>query len=575
MIQIKKCIVILLVCFGQIEAHALIRYVKPGSAGTAPYLSWATASNDLQAVINASSSGDQIWVAAGTYKPNRRADATGTITANDRFNAFVLKSGVKIYGGFTGIELTLAARDFVNNVTFLSGDIGTAILTTDNCYHVVVSAGAVGTAELNGFTITRSNANGATDITVNGQTIISDYGGGMQLVSSSPAIKNCIFSNHLANYGGAMFSKGNVSLSISNCSFSNNSGTAGAAIYLSEVSTASILNSFFSNNSASGSGGAIFLILIDDIAFTNCDFTGNTSGGGGGGVYVNYSYPDFTNCNFSGNSAASGGAIYDNVSSSIAVIDCQFSGNVATSNGGGIYSLSPLTVNKCIFTANAASDGGGIFNLSTLTVSKSIFTANTATNFGGAIDNNTYPLTVSSCIFTANAATNSGGAIYNLSISSPAFTNCIFTGNSASHGGGIYNGNNSTPAITNCTIAANKATNGGGGIYVNSGTPAIRNSIIWGNKVGATVSSITGTATVTYSDIEGGYAGTGNINADPMFVNPQPASSAPTTAGDYRLLRCSPALDAGSNAAIPGGITTDLDDNPRIYNTTVDMGAYE
>ena len=60
---------------------ATIRYVKTGSAGTAPYTSWATASNDLQAVINQSVAGNEIWVAAGTYKPNRRADALTVITA--------------------------------------------------------------------------------------------------------------------------------------------------------------------------------------------------------------------------------------------------------------------------------------------------------------------------------------------------------------------------------------------------------------------------------------------------------------------------------------------------------------
>ncbi|MBS1733438.1 MAG: hypothetical protein JST02_09095, partial [Bacteroidetes bacterium] len=83
------------------------------------------------------------------------------------------------------------------------------------------------------------------------------------------------------------------------------------------------------------------------------------------------------------------------------------------------------------------------------------------------------------------------------------------------------------------------------------------------------------TATVTHSLVEGGYTGTGNINADPLFVNPQPASAAPTTLGDYRLQACSPAINIGNNADIPFGITTDLDNNPRIAYTDVDLGAYE
>ena len=88
---------------------------------------------------NDSNSLDEIWVSAGTYIPNRRADAINVITVNDRRNAFVLKTGVKIYGGFTGVitETLLSQRNYTANVTILSGDI-----TGTNCYHVVIAAGA-------------------------------------------------------------------------------------------------------------------------------------------------------------------------------------------------------------------------------------------------------------------------------------------------------------------------------------------------------------------------------------------------------------------------------------------------
>src|SRR5690606_7124928 len=84
--------------------------------------SWSNASGDIQSLINNASSGDQIWVAAGTYKPNRKPNALGTITPDDRQNAFVLKSGVSIYGGFSGSETTLNQRDWFANETILSGD---------------------------------------------------------------------------------------------------------------------------------------------------------------------------------------------------------------------------------------------------------------------------------------------------------------------------------------------------------------------------------------------------------------------------------------------------------------------
>ena len=109
-----------LICFFLLisfkDGFAVIRYVKTGSAGTAPYTSWATASNDLQAVINAASAGDEIWIANGTCKPKRSTDAVETITPTNRHNAFVLKNNVKVYGGFTG------------KVTVTKG----------NCYHVFV-----------------------------------------------------------------------------------------------------------------------------------------------------------------------------------------------------------------------------------------------------------------------------------------------------------------------------------------------------------------------------------------------------------------------------------------------------
>ncbi|MBS1732111.1 MAG: hypothetical protein JST02_02335, partial [Bacteroidetes bacterium] len=418
MLLFRSLPVIIVLFFFCIDSEALVRYVKPGSAGTAPYLSWGTASNDLQAVINASSSGDQIWVAAGTYKPNRRADATGIITPNDRFNAFVLKPGVKIYGGFKGTELSLSARNYAVNVTTLSGDIGIATLNTDNCYHVVISAGSVGSAVLDGFTITRGNANGATDITVNAQTIYSDDGGGVFVTSSSPAIGNCkIISNLSSNHGGGLF------------------------------------------------------IIFSLSAITNTSFTNNT--------------------------AKYGGGMFNGIGSAGTISGCLFNGNSASIDGGGLFH-GPL----------------------------------------GPIANS---------VFSGNAATNSGGAIY-------------------------INGFDAS--ITNCIIAGNVASNSGGGIFItNSGVRILINCVVWGNLANTT--NNIGAGTISYSLIEGGYAGTGNINADPLFVNPLPASSAPTTGGDYHLQRCSPALDVGNNAAIPGGITTDLDGNPRIFNTTVDMGAYE
>ncbi len=66
--------------------------------------------------------------------------------------------GVAIYGGFAGTETELSERDWENNVTILSGEIGDPATTADNTIHVVVSIGQNGTAVLDGFTITKGNA---------------------------------------------------------------------------------------------------------------------------------------------------------------------------------------------------------------------------------------------------------------------------------------------------------------------------------------------------------------------------------------------------------------------------------
>ena len=70
-----------------------------------------------------------------------------------------------------------------------------------------------------------------------------------------------------------------------------------------------------------------------------------------------------------------------------------------------------------------------------------------------------------------------------------------------------------------------------------------------------------------------GTDGGNNLDSDPKFVNPILATKAPTTTGDYRLQATSPAINTGDNAVITA--TTDLDGNPRIKGSRVDMGAYE
>jgi predicted outer membrane repeat protein len=136
----------------------------------------------------------------------------------------------------------------------------------------------------------------------------------------------------------------------------------------------------------------------------------------------------------------------------------------------------------------------------------------------------------------------------------------------------------SDATVTNCTFSANTALDGGG-IYNDLNMLVLANSILWSNDAGEVVHDGGGSTSVTYCDVQGGHAGEGNIDADPLFVD------APN--GNCRLATGSPCIDAADNTAVPPAVTTDLDGNPRFVDDPdtadtgngeapiVDMGAYE
>ena len=142
----RSAIVLLMVTICSLCNAQSTRYVRAEATGDGTGSSWNNASGDLQAMINASSSGDQIFVEVGTYQPNRRADDVNTIIENDRNNAFVLKADVKIYGGFDPDNSITDLSDRrklpgagANNSSILSGDLGIADNYNDNAYHVVIA----------------------------------------------------------------------------------------------------------------------------------------------------------------------------------------------------------------------------------------------------------------------------------------------------------------------------------------------------------------------------------------------------------------------------------------------------
>lgn len=189
------------------------------------------------------------------------------------------------------------------------------------------------------------------------------------------------------------------------------------------------------------------------------------------------------------------------------------------------------------------------------------------------------------CKFIDNSSASWGGAIAYRDQGSgihnveAVISNCLFYNNHAnSVGAAIYVGAYYVNIINN-TIANNTSTQTGVGIFYFSfstiTTATYTNNIIWGNTTTSTatvdIQLRLGTLNrpiVSRSLVEDGYAGSVIFNTDPLFYD------APN--GDFSIKNCnSPAINVGVNASLPSGISTDLAQSPRIFDTTIDLGAYE
>ncbi len=440
------------------RSFGAIIYVDADAGGSNNGGSWANAYTSLQSALDVATSGDEIWVAAGTYKPESAYD----LTNEDRYFHFRMIEGVAIYGGFAGGETTLDGRSDYGeggtNETILSGDIGTENDSIDNCYHVFYhpdTLGLTASAILDGFTITGGNADDGN-------------GGGMYNNSSSPTLDNIIFSNNNSKYGGGGMSNSYSSPTLINVTFRGNTATAVGA-------------------------------------------------GFGGGMSNSYSSPTLTNVTFSGNTADSGGGMFNGDNSSPTLTNIAFNGNTATNSGGGDgygpgggggmvnLSSSPMLTNVTFNGNTSFYFGGGMANLSSSpTLTNVTFSENTADSGGGMYNNSSSPM-LSSVIFIENSAFTGGGGIYNDS-SSPTLTNVTLSGNIVQYdGGGMYN-TSSSPTLNNCILWGNGAgSSNGDQIYISGTGTTTLNYSCYSNETG----DISGTLT----------EGDGNITSDPLFVD--------------------------------------------------------
>lgn len=306
---------------------------------------------------------------------------------------------------------------------------------------------------------------------------------------------------------------------------------------------------------------------------------------------VNCVFEDFTNPNaseaivhdsrvgpFTGNTEILGCTFRNNQKQCVSVVgssnvgDCLFESNsfIRSDSSVGLcyllqpyYLPGPIRLENCRFLNNALSSTGDpnyFYSFATLyVVGPSVdvlgceFRGNSADYYGAAFVVSASGR-VERCVFTDNLASRDVGA---LASGNNVVSNCLFANNQAGQYFGAAYGYSQ---FQDCTFVGNSAGNSGGG---GGGFDSVDNCIFWGNTAPRNP-QIEGATSVKYSIVQGGYAGLGDLDVDPQFVDP--------SNGNYRLLATSPARDSGFSY---GFAPIDLDGNPRVVNGIVDRGCFE
>ncbi len=346
------------------------------------------------------------------------------------------------------------------------------------------------------------------------------HGGGVYCYDGAPTIENCI---------------------IRNCVAANEVGYGGGA----NGGEATFVNCVFEGNEASRGGGCYQGILID------CKIRRNFALWGGGVMNG-----DLRGCEVAENVAVSGGGVA--VAGNCRVIECEIRGNRAEAQGGGVHCWwGDLDIQDCKILDNVTVNGaGGVHcNMHTSDLARMLrceIVGNKSEKLSWGVGA-AYFQGGESIITDCRIARN--GCSYGISIwaSNTTIRNCLVMDNQRA---GAYAEDSNTSWI-NCTITGNHHA----GILLDGGSSTLRNCIVFDNRFAA-LDPHDGEYSVTYSNIEGGWSGEGNLDVDPLL----------TAAG--RLLAGSPCRDMGA----PNGDYEDLadvDGEPRLHGSAVDIGADE
>ena len=290
-----------------------VHLVDPDALGSGDGTSWRNAFTTIQAAIDSSEQGDEIWVVAGTYSES--------VTLGD---------GISLYGGFAGNEASLAGRDVLANPTIIDASEADGGGRADHAIHVQNALGF----HIDGFMLTGGYASGLAPANSGGGILVEGF--------STGSITHCaILGNHAENQGGGLAFYGGASAQVEDC--------------------------VIAGNTSSDDGGGLYCTGGSSPEFLRCMISGNTSGDFGGGVACDTgSSPEFTNCIISGNEGYRAGALHLSGSSNATLTNCTVSRNAHTELCGGIYcdASSPVIVNTlfegntdyAVWEANASAD---------------------------------------------------------------------------------------------------------------------------------------------------------------------------------------------------------------------------